>query len=303
MPNMNKRDKRLLESWKRDGFKVLSSEHYSKSLREIVKARGKDSVAVLEKVCAGGLRIRRTHADFEESPRDRHLWTFDELQILVDNLKCAITQGAKLKCELDNLWRQRTPNPAVGNGAESYWCVIETAGGGMASDKMLARLSARDKSKEARVELESAVAATKAWREIIQLIDAHAQLISAFRTYRNGSWYYNLDAASETIKPVGSGKRKLIAELALLLNDSVNLEPAPVGGPSETRGLTLDEQKLAEDMRQRGKGTEKGSIRVIASEIGLEQRKYSDRTWKKKEPALIQDVKRHFRRKGLIRSN
>ena len=91
-----------------------------------------------------------------------------------------------------------------------------------------------------------------------------------------------------------------IARFALYCGDSYSLEQR-AGAPRETQSLTLAEQILVEKMHRCGKGTPKGSPRMIASEIGLEQRKYSDRTWKKKESALIQGVKRHLRRKGLIR--
>jgi hypothetical protein len=67
------------------------------------------------------------------------------------------------------------------------------------------------------------------------------------------------------------------------------------GGPKGTRALTIPEQKLAEKMRRRGMGTEAGSIRFIAEEL-------RERGNRKKQFALIQDIKRHFRRTGLIRS-
>jgi hypothetical protein len=72
------------------------------------------------------------------------------------------------------------------------------------------------------------------------------------------------------------------------------------GAPRGTRALTLPEQKLAEKMRRRGKGTTKGSYRIIASRIA-ELRNIPIEEEGQALPTLIQDLKRHFRRKGLIR--
>lgn len=79
---------------------------------------------------------------------------------------------------------------------------------------------------------------------------------------------------------------------ALEYKNSSRLETR--GAPPRTRALTTAEQATAEDMRRRGKGTEKGSVRYIAEEIRL-KRAASHR----REPALRQSIKRHLRRRGL----
>lgn len=65
------------------------------------------------------------------------------------------------------------------------------------------------------------------------------------------------------------------------------------GAPRGTRSLSHDEQKLAEKMRRRGKGTEKGSLRFIEGEF----RERNLPSAKKKTAATIQNLKRFFRRK------
>ena len=73
---------------------------------------------------------------------------------------------------------------------------------------------------------------------------------------------------------------------------SVSRHYTQEGGASRgTRdwALSIPEQKLAEKIRGKGKGTERGSIRFIAEEL-------RERGNRKKMSAITQNLKRHFRR-------
>lgn len=105
------------------------------------------------------------------------------------------------------------------------------------------------------------------------------------------STYWDLSSDDAGIK-----NRLHIARFALYCEDSHSLIQR-VGHPRETQSLNDDEQKIAEKMRQKGWGTERGSIRFITEEF----RERNLPSGKKKPATTIQNLKRHFRRKGLIR--
>ncbi len=110
-----------------------------------------------------------------------------------------------------------------------------------------------------------------------------------------GSPYFNLEFYPRSGKELKLFRRFVDAILKIRNKKRLNLQ----GPDSETHALDLSEQGLAETMRRRGKGTERGSCRIIASAIA-DRRNVPLEKEGQMLPALIQDVKRHFRRKGFI---
>ena len=119
------------------------------------------------------------------------------------------------------------------------------------------------------------------YRPLIDLIERHDDM----RTYYHVPGLINARPRA----------KKLLQALAAAL---AGHHSKGIGAPKGTRSLTPTEQKHAEKMRRRGKGTEKGSVRMIASTIG-ENRDYSLSTEGRKVPALARTLKRYFRRKRI----
>lgn len=238
---MNKRDKRLLESWKRDGFKARKRAKPSD-----------DPQIILEKVCPGGLTIRRTWIPGHLFG-DVHVWDFVQLGAVVKELGGAVDAMVSLRKRLGHLW--------------SIWVNEKNL---LETDANMGAALRTMKNAAARRPFDSMREATNAERKARDIEQNYAPMIEAIRVHHGGRWHYNIHAAGEGENKTASREnRRLISELAILLDDAWAYRFPPLGPKPGSRTLLEHECKRVCALRKEGKGNSEIERILFPEQINL----------------------------------